>query len=79
MVLMALFLKKITSLQYIIRSQNMGTDTAFNIAVRDHLDPNLDVSSFNMVSASHPYSYTITNGVAVWQFDDIKLPHSSKR
>jgi uncharacterized repeat protein (TIGR01451 family) len=69
--------KNIPSLQYTIRFQNKGTDLAFNIQVRDQLDPSLDVSTFTMVSSSHPYTYTITDGQVVWQFNDIMLPYES--
>lgn len=62
-------------LLYTIRFQNMGTDTAFNIVVKDVIDASLDVSSFTMVSASHPYTFTIENGEATWNFNNVLLPH----
>lgn len=50
---------KITSdqdIEYLIRFQNTGTDTAFKVVIRDQLDKNLDWNSFEVLSSSHPYS-----------------------
>ncbi|MFL5744713.1 MAG: T9SS type A sorting domain-containing protein [Niastella sp.] len=64
-------------LNYTIRFQNMGSDTAFNITVRDTLESRLDWSTLQMVSASHAYQLSIENGNKLtWQFDNIKLPYS---
>ncbi|MEM8528643.1 MAG: hypothetical protein AAGG68_28650 [Bacteroidota bacterium] len=43
------------SLNYTIRFQNTGTDTAFNIIIRDTLDENLDWNTFEPLSASHDF------------------------
>lgn len=65
-------------LNYTIRFQNTGTDTAFNVIVRDTLDSNLDWSTFEMVAASHPYAVTITNQNKIeWDFSNINLPDSN--
>jgi uncharacterized repeat protein (TIGR01451 family) len=65
-------------LNYLIRFQNMGTDTAFNITVRDTLESRLDWSSLQMVSASHDYQLSIEGGNKLtWQFNDIKLPYTA--
>jgi len=65
-------------LNYTIRFQNTGTDTAFNVIVRDTLESRLDWSSLQMVSASHPYQLTIADGNKLtWQFNGIKLLDSS--
>ena len=59
---------------YTIRFQNTGTDTAFNIVVRDTLDAKLDSSSFEMIKASHSYQVGIKEGKYIaWKFNDIKL------
>ncbi|MEZ4684976.1 MAG: T9SS type A sorting domain-containing protein [Bacteroidia bacterium] len=64
-------------LGYTIRFQNTGTDTAFNVVVRDTLDPNLDLSTFEMLGASHPVELSInSNKEAVWTFSNIMLPDS---
>jgi uncharacterized repeat protein (TIGR01451 family) len=65
-------------LNYLIRFQNTGTDTAFNVIVRDTLDLKLDWSSFQMISSSHAYQLTINdNDKLNWQFAGIKLPDSN--
>ncbi len=64
-------------LHYLIRFQNMGTDTAFNITVRDTLESRLDWNSLQMISASHSYQLAIEDGNKLtWQFSKIKLPYS---
>lgn len=67
--------KKLT---YLIRFQNTGSDTAFNVIVADTLSNWLDWSSLEMLSASHPYRITVDDpGVVRWRFDNILLPDSS--
>lgn len=64
-------------LSYLIRFQNMGTDTAFNITVRDTLENRLDWNSLQMIAASHAYQLSIDEGNKLtWQFNDIKLPYT---
>jgi uncharacterized repeat protein (TIGR01451 family) len=66
-------------LQYTIRFQNTGTDTAFTVTIRDTLSHLLDASTLQMVAASHPYSLTKRNGVHLsWKFDNILLPDSNR-
>jgi hypothetical protein len=65
-------------LNYTIRFQNTGTDTAFNVIVRDTLDSKLDWSTFEMVAASHPYAVIITNQNKIeWTFSNINLADSN--
>ena len=72
---------KITSdqdIEYLIRFQNTGTDTAFKVVIRDQLDKNLDWNSFEVLSSSHPYSFTMDDGgLVTFLFKDILLPDSS--
>jgi uncharacterized repeat protein (TIGR01451 family) len=64
-------------LNYLIRFQNTGTDTAFNITVRDTLENRLDWNSLQMISASHTYQLAIEDGNKLtWQFNNIKLPYT---
>lgn len=49
-------------LDYKIRFQNTGTDTAFNIVILDTLSPYLDVSSLQMGASSHVYRWNIIDG-----------------
>lgn len=66
-----------TDLTYLIRFQNTGNGPAHFIVVRDSLSPNLDVSTLQMLSASHSYSLQILeSNVLKWRFDNIMLPDS---
>lgn len=63
---------------YHIRFQNTGTDTAFNVRIVDPLSPILDVSTLDMLSASHPYEYEINDDASlVVYFNNILLPDST--
>ncbi|MFK7970181.1 MAG: PKD domain-containing protein [Bacteroidia bacterium] len=65
-------------LLYTVQFQNTGTDTAFNVEVRDAIDANLDMNTFQMLGASHNYRLNIdNNGEAVWSFANILLPDSN--
>ncbi len=65
-------------LNYSIRFQNTGTDTAFLVIVRDTLSANVDVSSFEMISASHPYVANLKGSNTIeWRFSNILLPDSN--
>jgi uncharacterized repeat protein (TIGR01451 family) len=65
-------------LDYTIRFQNTGTDTAFNIVVIDTLPPDVDVLTFQPGAASHPYTYSLTGeGLLKFSFSNILLPDSN--
>ena len=64
-------------LDYTIRFQNTGTDTAFQVMLTDTLSARLDVSSIQMISASHSHDLWVENGVAKWNFINILLPDSN--
>jgi uncharacterized repeat protein (TIGR01451 family) len=67
-----------TTLEYLIRFQNVGTDTAFNIVVRDDLDANLDLTTLEPGASSHPYTLAIESPrELVWTFENILLPDSN--
>jgi len=66
------------SLLYLIRFQNTGNDTAFNVVVRDTLDAKIDWSSLQMIGSSHRYRLQITEGNKLaWEFRNILLPDSN--
>ncbi len=66
------------SLEYTIRFQNTGNDTAFNIIIRDTLDPNLNWNTFQPLSSSHPYTVTRNDqGAIAFDFRNIMLPDSN--
>jgi uncharacterized repeat protein (TIGR01451 family) len=72
------FIAKGEYLQYVIRFQNTGTDTAFNVVVRDTLDARLDWNTLQMVASSHSYRMTIDDGNKLaWNFNGINLPDSN--
>lgn len=67
-----------TLLTYTIRFQNTGTAAAQNVVVVDTLPLDLDVSTFRMGAASHPYTFSITgNGILRVSFENIQLPDST--
>lgn len=71
-------IEKGTRLDYEIRFQNTGTDTAFTVVVSDTLSADLDLATFKMEAASHLYTIAIdTHRVITWTFDNILLPDSS--
>lgn len=70
--------EKDTILEYLIRFQNTGTDTAFNIRITDKLDYNLDWTSLIALTASHDYTYSVNNqGLLEVNFKDIMLADSN--
>ncbi|MCC6279268.1 MAG: DUF11 domain-containing protein [Saprospiraceae bacterium] len=65
-------------LEYLIRFQNTGTDTAFRVVLRDTLSPWLDPGSIVPGAASHPYRFYLSGaGVLNVTFDPIALPDSN--
>lgn len=67
-----------TYLDYKVRFQNTGNDTAFNVVIVDPISPHLDLSTLQMKSASHPYTWELTNGNELRvTFADIKLVDST--
>jgi uncharacterized repeat protein (TIGR01451 family) len=66
-------------LHYLIRFQNSGNFLAENVRVKDVLAANLDKSTLQIVSASHPYRSTLTSGNQLeFFFDNINLPPESQ-
>jgi len=64
-------------LQYTIRFQNSGNDTAFSVMILDTLDANLDISTLQVLTSSHPVSLQVTAGGAMqFTFPNILLPDS---
>jgi uncharacterized repeat protein (TIGR01451 family) len=69
-----------TDIEYLIRFQNTGTDTAFTVVIRDTLSPWLDPLSVVLGTSSHPVRYDFFGeGPNIkFVFDNIHLPDSSK-
>jgi uncharacterized repeat protein (TIGR01451 family) len=64
-------------LGYTIRFQNTGNAPAVNVIIRDTIDAGLDLTSFEMVGATHPYQLSINGNEFVWLFQNIMLPDST--
>ncbi|MCC7507598.1 MAG: T9SS type A sorting domain-containing protein [Saprospiraceae bacterium] len=72
------YIPKEQEIEYLIRFQNTGTDTAFNIVILDTLDQSLDLSSIRPGGSSHPYTYQLMGqGVLHFSFANIMLPDSN--
>ncbi len=67
-----------TRVDYLIRFQNTGTDTAFTVVVRDTLSPLWDPATIQMGPTSHPVLSKLSGeGILSFEFYDINLPDSS--
>jgi uncharacterized repeat protein (TIGR01451 family) len=68
----------VDKLLYTIRFQNTGTAPAQNIYIQDSLSSNLDWSTFELLSSSHPmFVNHLGNGILRFEFDNIWLVDSS--
>ncbi len=66
-------------LDYIIRFQNTGNDTAFYVRVDNKIPENLELSEFEFVSSSHPVDlfYRTERSQMEFTFNNILLPDSN--
>jgi uncharacterized repeat protein (TIGR01451 family) len=64
-------------LEYRIRFQNTGTFPAEFVRITDTISPNLDLSTIQMVAASHPMTWSIAGRTVEFFFPNIQLPDSS--
>jgi uncharacterized repeat protein (TIGR01451 family) len=65
-------------LEYVIRFQNTGTDTAFTVVIRDTLSTDLDIFSVQSGVSSHNYTFRMYGPrVLEWTFNNIMLPDSN--
>jgi uncharacterized repeat protein (TIGR01451 family) len=73
------FIAQNQDIEYLIRFQNTGTDTAFTVIVRDTISDKLDLKSIEFGASSHKYVAELygKNGVK-FTFDNIKLVDSFK-
>lgn len=66
-----------TELDYLIRFQNIGTDTAFRVIILDTLSERLDPLTLRGETASHAFRLKVNSSNALsFILDDIKLPPS---
>ncbi|MEZ4966855.1 MAG: hypothetical protein R2791_16545 [Saprospiraceae bacterium] len=65
-------------IEYLIRFQNTGTDTAFTVVIIDTLSAWLDPASLRPGASSHPYTWNLSGqGVIRFSFENILLPDSN--
>jgi hypothetical protein len=72
------FIENNTVLDYKIRFQNTGNDTAFVVRLLNQLPPELDKTTLKIGAASHPFTYSLkANGVLEFLFTNIRLEDST--
>ncbi len=73
------YIKPDDKIEYLIRFQNTGTDTAFNVKIEDYISPKYDITTFRPTAASHSFDWEIKrNRKLVVYFNDILLVDSFK-
>lgn len=66
-------------LEYTIRFQNTGNDTAFNIRIADTLSHRLNFATFQVLSSSHPVTVEWKHpNIVNFHFRNILLPDSNR-
>ena len=66
-----------TELDYRIRFQNTGTDTAFTVVVRDTIEAGLDLATLQIGVSSHPMQVELRDRALAFVFENILLPDSN--
>ena len=69
-----------TPIEYLIRFQNTGTYPATTVEIRDTLDEDLDITSFQLGGSSHSSNLRLLmegNRVLIFRFENIDLPDST--
>jgi uncharacterized repeat protein (TIGR01451 family) len=65
------------TLFYTINFQNVGSDTAYTIEIKDTIDSDLDLNSLRIISSSHPViPEVLPGGIIDFHFYNIMLPDS---
>ncbi len=66
------------TLDYLIRFQNTGNDTAFNVFILDTLDADLNFNTFEVLASSHSMQTELkSNGAIRFEFNNILLVDSN--
>ena len=65
------------ALEYTIRFQNTGEMPAVNIVLRDEIDADLDLSTFEYIGATHENQIAINGRELIFTFPQIMLPDSA--
>ena len=72
------FIEQNQSIEYLVRFQNTGSDTAFNVVVLDTLSTNFDMASIELGASSHPFQFDIIEDRTLqFTFENIMLPDSN--
>lgn len=72
------YIEREQTLEYLIRFQNTGTDTAFNVTIRDTLSALLDPATIRLGATSHPCELRMMpSGTLMLVFEHILLPDSN--
>jgi len=72
------FIARNTDMDYTIRFQNTGTDTAYTVVLLDTLSPALAALKIRPGASSHAYRFELLDGqIAKFVFENILLPDSS--
>lgn len=72
------FITRNSDLDYTIRFQNTGTDTAYTVVLLDTLSPALAARQIRPGASSHPYRFELLEGrIAKFVFENILLPDSN--
>lgn len=64
------------TITYRIDFQNTGTDTAYKVIVTDNVNNSWDITSLQLLSSSHSFTFKYENDMLTWLFDPILLPNS---
>ncbi|MFT3911685.1 MAG: SdrD B-like domain-containing protein [Ferruginibacter sp.] len=64
-------------INYTIRFQNTGNDTAFNVVITDTLNAFLQTASLQVLNTSHPCKITVKDNIVYFEFINILLPDSN--
>ncbi|MCB0820357.1 MAG: T9SS type A sorting domain-containing protein [Bacteroidetes bacterium] len=70
-------IERTDELEYRIRFQNTGSDTAFTVVLVDTLSEYLDIETLRFTGNSHPYTYTLEDRTLTVRFENILLPDSA--
>ena len=66
-----------STLNYLIRFQNTGSDTTFKVVIIDTLDATINPATFKLQATSHPCQVFRENNILKFVFDNILLPDSN--
>ena len=66
-----------TYIDYTIRFQNTGTDTAFNVVISDTLVEQLLLNTLEVTASSHTCKTTMKSNIVFFEFLNILLPDSN--